>query len=244
MVKTLESFQPVEKKAVTNVIIEQIAAQVRGGELQPGDRLPSEQQLAERLGVGRSSVREAFKALEILGVIERTNEGTRITKEFPQRTLSKFLSAELVTRSLEVSDVYTARRVLQVELSVMAAQVITGEEVDRLEGLCDEMEAAAMAGSEDEYVQKDQEFHLTIAQIAGNAILERMWQLSYDLFRELRRTVPSSEKFLGESNASHRALCEAFRKKDPALVRRTVEGSMKLGERHITEKMKDLAPGE
>ena len=71
-------FKPINKTTVPNEIVEQMISMVRSGSLKPGEKLPSERQLAENLTVGRSSVREAMKALEALRLIHRTNEGTII----------------------------------------------------------------------------------------------------------------------------------------------------------------------
>ncbi|KUK40451.1 MAG: GntR domain protein, partial [Clostridia bacterium 62_21] len=89
-------FRPIKKKKTYEEIIEQVKRMIAEGVLQPGDRLISERELADKLEVGRSAVREAFRALEAMGVVEvRPGEGTFI-REVDVGTIIETLGMVLV----------------------------------------------------------------------------------------------------------------------------------------------------
>lgn len=231
-----KGFRKVEKKSISNEIIEQFAEMLRTGGLHPGDRIPSEHDLVELLDVGRSSVREALKALEILGVVVRTNSGTIISEEFPTNSFSKFLSAEILYRRLQVADVYQTRRVLEVELAVLALRHVTPDDIDFMRFRCLDMELLA-ADQVTEYAQIDREFHAHISALGGNEILTHMWEISYDLFIELRLSVPVSDEFLQVSNLRHRLLVDALEQADEDILRKTMRASLDLGETDIAREL-------
>lgn len=228
-------FSRVEKRAVTNAIIDQVASQVRAGQLGPGDRLPTEHQLVEIFGVSRSSVREALKALEVLGIVERAQDGSRIRAEFPLDTLSHFLSSELIIQRLEVANVYQARRILEVELGALATRNVTDDDLEVVEALLVEMERC---GPQEvaRYREIDRTFHQSIGQLAGNPILIRMWEVAYDLYSRLRFSVPAPQS-LEVSNARHRRLFAALASRDEARMRATVQELLVLGEQELTQRM-------
>jgi GntR family transcriptional repressor for pyruvate dehydrogenase complex len=226
-------FNRIGKKTLTNEIIDQIVERLRSDDLHPGDRLPSELELSEQLGVGRSSVREALKALEVLGIVSRSNDGNRISNEFPLDTVSQLLAADFVTQRLEVEHVYGARRVLETHLCELAAKSVTPDDTQLLLSLCDEMEALDQTQIL-QYAELDRTFHRTICSLCGNPILTRMWELTYDLYVKLRLSVEITNDFLAVSNERHRRIVRALADRDPVFIRSTIEELHTLGQRDIT----------
>lgn len=225
-------MRKVEKRAVADEIIEQLLTLVRSGKLKSGDRLPSEMDLMAAFGVGRSSVREALKALEYTGVIEKTTGGAVVSGTFPSTPMSYLLSADKVVRSLQVAKLYEARRVLEVELAVLAMPNVGEEDIREMRDLCGAMEQLD-TGSMDDYMQLDRRLHQAICNLSGNPLLARMWEISYDMFIDMRLSVPVSEDFLWTSNERHRLLVNALAQSDAQKLRDTVSGSLALGEEDL-----------
>jgi GntR family transcriptional repressor for pyruvate dehydrogenase complex len=156
--------------ALTDSAIEQIRGLVRSGKLPPGSRLPPEQELAAQLGLSRSSMREAVKALEQVRVLDvRRGDGTYVTSLEPKLLLEGFgLAVDLMQdhSTLEVAEV---RRLLEPLATGLASERITPEHLEELAGHLGEM---ARAGDDVErQVHFDAEFHSTVFAATGNDTL-------------------------------------------------------------------------
>jgi GntR family transcriptional regulator, transcriptional repressor for pyruvate dehydrogenase complex len=232
-------FRRIERKSVVDEIIDQIVHLIRSGSLGPGSRLPSEMDLVERLGVGRSSVREALKALEILGVVQRSNGGTIIAEGFGLASVSRLISANLVQPRLRVAEVYEARRILEVELGVLALRNADAADVAILRDLTERMERLS-ADDIVEYAGVDREFHSYIASLAGNEVLSRMWEIAYALFLEIRLSVKVTPEFIAASNQRHALLVDAIELADAAGLRATLIDSLKIGQRDLEDGLSNL----
>ena len=155
--------------ALTDEAIEKIKQMIVTGELRPGDRLPPEMALSERLGLSRSSLREAVKALEVVRVLDvRRGDGTYVTSLEPSLLLEATSFIIDIHDSMALLDVFEVRRILEPSAVALAAPRITDAEIVELRRQLSEV------GSDtpiDELVQHDLEFHHTIATSAGNAYL-------------------------------------------------------------------------
>lgn len=227
-------FERVDKKTVSNAVIEQVVEMIRSGKLGPGDQLPTEHKLSEVLGVGRSSVREALKALEVLRIIRRDNEGSFVSEEYPLDALSQLLGTDLLLRQLDAKHVYQARRILELELGAIAADNVTGQDLAKLEDLCVRMERTPL-GDIDLYVKLDRQFHTRISEVAGNPVLQRMWEIAYSMFLSMRQRAGLSREDFIISNERHRKLVQALAQRDPQAVRSTIEDTLQIGERSLVE---------
>jgi len=155
--------------AVTDEAIEKIKAMIVAGDLRPGDRLPREADLAERLGLSRNSLREAVKALSLIRVLDvRQGDGTYVTSLAPQLLLDALNFIVDFHRDDTVLEFFEVRRILEPAATALAAQRMTDDDVHALRkvlaGLSDD------AGI-DELVANDLEFHHRIAAGSGNALL-------------------------------------------------------------------------
>ena len=160
--------------AVTDEAIEKIKAMILSGELKPGDRLPVEKTLAQRLGLSRNSLREAIRALSVLRVLEtRQGAGTFVT------SLAPGLVLEAVSFIVNFHDPRTAidflevRRILEAEAAARAANRISPGEIEELRDLNDRIRSIANDGPVDteRLVHVDRQFHARIAAASGNLAL-------------------------------------------------------------------------
>ncbi len=229
-------FTRVDKTTVSDTVIDQIIDLIRSGKLKAGERLPSEYGLVELLGVGRSSVREALKALEALGLVTRRKEGSYVSEDFSMPVLTRTLSLGLLTQELEIRHLYQARRLLETHLGALAAENITDDDLDELDALC-----AAMEQTPDDqiaqHVRLDRELHRTVAELAGNPVLTRLWEVAFEVLFEVRQRIPFTSDNIRHSDGRHRLLMAALRSRDPAEVRRTITETLETGERNLVARL-------
>ena len=155
--------------AVTDRAISTIRAMIISGELKPGQRLPPEKELSERLGLSRNSLREAVKSLEIIRVLDvRRGDGTYVTSLEPQLLLEAMAFVADLHQDASVIEILAVRRVLEPHAAGIAAQLITEEQ---LEALRRSLQHAETTTSVPELVEHDLEFHRMITAAAGNAYL-------------------------------------------------------------------------
>ena len=157
------------RETISTEIARRLLTYLLAGEIQPGERLPSERRLAEVLGVGRSIVREALKSLTLLGLIDvRQGDGTYL-----RGTESTFLpqSVEwgLLLGQKRTRDLVEARRHLEEILAGLAAERRDDADLRELHHLLDEMEASG--GDPDRFVAADVAFHLRVTEAAHNETL-------------------------------------------------------------------------
>ena len=152
-------------------VIEHIESRLLSGDLVPGDRLSGERALSAELGVGRSSVREALRVLEVLGLI-RTATGSGPTSgaiivATPQGGMSALMRLQVAAHGFPVADIVSTR--LIIETAVAAAIISDGGDVTEARTLLEAMDNDALTPSE--FLALDAAFHLALATAAGNQVL-------------------------------------------------------------------------
>lgn len=161
-------FKPIKSTRVYEQVIAQIQEMIIDGTLKKGDKLPSERYLAEQLNVSRTSIREAIRALDIIGLIEsRQGEGNFIKDNF-ENCLFEPLSVMFMLNQSTPEEILELRKTIEVEAAVLAAKKITDEQVEELIDLVEQLK-----NSQDEKasVKVDKEFHYKIVQATDNFLL-------------------------------------------------------------------------
>src|SRR5690242_5977561 len=126
--------------ALTDEAIEKIKEMIVSGDLRPGDRLPKEADLAERLGLSRNSLREAVKALSLINVLDvRQGDGTYVTSLEPRLLLDAMTFVVEFHRDDTVLEFFEVRRILEPAATAMAALAMTDRQVADLRALPDEL---------------------------------------------------------------------------------------------------------
>lgn len=151
-------------------VLSHVEARLRSGELGPGDRLPSERELAVQLGVGRSSVREALRVLEVMGVLHTaTGSGPRagaVITTSAGSGLAQVLGLQAAAQAYSFDDVVAARLVL--ETAVVGELGASASAPDAASTLLDVMDDATLTS--DEFLALDARFHAILAEATGNAV--------------------------------------------------------------------------
>lgn len=207
--------------ALTDQAIEKIKQMVLLGELQPGDRLPPEKELSGRLGLSRSSLREAVKALELIRVLDvRRGDGTYVTSLSPDILLGAMSFVADVQQDSSLLEVFAVRRILEPEAAAMAARRATPADAAQLRSLLTEVGPQT---SVDDLVAHDLVFHRSLGRLSGNAYLTGL--LDSLSSRTLRARVwrgLMEEGAVERTLAEHRAIVEALEIGDAELVRAVV----------------------
>src|SRR3954469_14486190 len=194
---------------------------ITSGDLGPGDRLPPEKELSERLGLSRNSMREAVKALEVIRVLDvRRGDGTYVTSLEPRLLLEAMSFVVDLHGDASILELFAVRRILERAAAGMAAARVTPEEVDRLrEFLGSVDESSDVEG----LVAHDLEFHRTIAESSGNTYLATLLDsLSTATVRARIWRGLTQENAVARTLAEHSAIVEALAQHDVELAQALV----------------------
>lgn len=154
-------------------VLEHVESRLVSGDLSPGDRLPAERALSAELGVGRSSVREALRVLEVLGLI-RTHAGSgpnagAIIISTPGGGMSALMRLQVAARGFPVADIVRTRLILETSVAGDLADAAPGPDLSAAEGLLGAMDSADLTPPE--FLALDAAFHLALAEASGNQVI-------------------------------------------------------------------------
>jgi GntR family transcriptional repressor for pyruvate dehydrogenase complex len=211
LMKKRSMWEPVSLRgAIYSRIVTQIERLIDEQRLKPGDRLPAERDLARMLGVSRPSLREAMKTLEAVGRIKvKHGTGVWIQPPDPLRRLS-------ADHDVGLSDLFAMRKVLEIPAAGWAAKSARPEDVQLLQDL---LNSLAKAQETAEMQRLDIEFHLRIAELAGNRFLLQTMGILHQMLREgmeTTLTIPGRHRL---SMAEHQRIVDALKRRDVARAR-------------------------
>ncbi|MFI6348486.1 FadR/GntR family transcriptional regulator [Streptomyces sp. NPDC050560] len=207
-----------QKGTVTQRAIDQIKAMIAEGRLQPGERLPTERDLAAGIGISRSSMREAIRALTVLGVLEaRHGSGIYVTRLEAGDLLETFGVVADLSRGPRLVELLEVRRILESNVTALAAARITPEELAEVAA-----QLAAMKATEDpeEILHHDLAFHRVIANAAGNETMAAILEgLSSRTFRARVWRGYQQEGAFERTRREHDRIYGALSARDPEAAR-------------------------
>lgn len=207
-------FGPLRHAPAYRALSESIESKILGGELAPGDPLPTEQELAESFGVNRSTVREAIRLLEQEGLLVRA-AGRRLQVALPGLgDLAPRAMRALVLEAVSFRELWEVGMTLEPRAARLAAEHATADDVAALDENLERTGRVMDSGKS--YVELDSQFHAIVARAAGNRVLmlarEPVSLLLAPTLEQLRRRLPQA----GERNLeAHRRIVDAIRRSDP-----------------------------
>jgi len=222
-------FKPVESRRLYQQIADQIRELIERGGFEAGTRLPPERDLAQQLGVSRPSLREALIALDVEGRVEvRSGSGVFVSAARPEPVARK-----TPAMGESPSQLMEARSVIEGELVVLACARTSDELLARLRGILTEMAAAIERRRA--RVDLDRDFHLTLAEMSGNAVLAR---LVGDLFDERHSPISAKISSRFENTRTwktalqeHEAILEAVEARDPIAAQAAMRAHLQASAR-------------
>jgi GntR family transcriptional repressor for pyruvate dehydrogenase complex len=211
---------PVKSTRIYEEIVRQIKTMITEGRLKSGDQLPPERDLAEKFLVSRTSVREALRALESVGLIDiRPGEGTFV-REVSVDSLVEPLALILLSQREMIGELFEARRLLEPTIAGLAASRATPEEMGEMERLLDEQAHAIASGHTG--LAQDAAFHAAIATAAHNRAITRVVHAVMDLLAQSREEAISTPGRPTRSHEDHRRILDAIRARDSAAAGRAM----------------------
>jgi len=203
--------------ALTDEAIAQIKEMIVSGALKPGDRLPKENELAEQLGLSRSSLREAVRALSLIRVLDvRQGDGTYVSTLEPGLLLEAMKFVLDLHHDDTVLAIIEARRIIEPIVTGMAAARITDDGILELRTL---LASVTNASSDVEFLAMDLEFHARIAGHCGNTILCSILSgVSAPTTRARIWRLITQENALERTLWEHRMICDALEARRPDLA--------------------------
>jgi GntR family transcriptional repressor for pyruvate dehydrogenase complex len=215
---------PIERTTLAESAFGRLVSYVVTGEWKAGARIPPERELCRQLGIARTSLREALKAMELVGMLDsRVGDGTFVCprSEFLARPLLWAFTAE--DRG-ELRDIMEARMLLERDVAGLAAERGTDQEIARIGAAVDQL--VQCVGDNASTLDADMAFHLAIAAAAHNSVLENAVQLLRNLMRQwiyLKLLLPDVP---GSVLRQHQAIYSAIRT-------RNVEGARAAMMEHL-----------
>ncbi|SDE32207.1 FadR/GntR family transcriptional regulator [Limimaricola pyoseonensis] len=221
-------FQPIHPEKLSQGVVRQIEELVLRGILRPGDRLPPERELAERLGVSRPSLREALAELQTRGLVETRAGAGVFVSDVIGSAFSPALVRLFASHDEAVSDMVAFRRDIEGLAAERAARLGSESDLAVIDAVFRKMEAAQAkpAGDAEAEARLDAEFHLAIVEAGHNVVMLHMMRSIYDLLREgvfYNRQVMFRQRTTRASLIEqHRAINDALQARDAEAARAAV----------------------
>lgn len=220
-------LEPVKKIRLYESIVQQIQQLIKNGELIPGQKLPPERSLAEELNVSRTSIREALRALEMMGYLESkvgVGGGTYI-KEISLNNIISPFSQVLLQNDEFIVELLEVRLFLELEVSRLAAIRRTDEDLEQMRAAVEQMEAEINKGNSG--LHGDNKFHEALAIASNNRVLQQFLFMCGDLLEVEREEhlTDNKEEAIKALN-QHKELIVAIEKGDD-------EAAQKIMSSHI-----------
>jgi GntR family transcriptional regulator, transcriptional repressor for pyruvate dehydrogenase complex len=213
------AYQPIERQKIYELIAGQLLRRIGERHLQPGDPLPTERELTQAFGAGRSSVREALRMLESKGVIEDVGNGSFVVSGYAN-PMNASLQLLLELDQATMRDVYELRLILECEAAALAAERHGDVHLAVMDEAIEEMRLALADGDDgDRYIDADLRFHVAIADATRNGVILH----SMGALREvIRRALISIFRIPGSPERSldqHSAIRAAIAARDATRAR-------------------------
>lgn len=226
----------LKNKKVYETVIDQFKEMIISGELKKGDRLPPERDLVDTLHVSRTSIREALRALQIIGLVECRQGGGNFIRESFEDNLIEPLSLMFVLQNSRNLELLELRRSIEVQMAALAAEKITDLELLELEGILKGMKSDP---DEAESVRLDADFHYLIARASGNRLMESILRAVSSLMdtfiKETREEILSNPENDGKIVGTHEDIVIALRAHDPAAASGAMERHLDFVQRNMKQ---------
>jgi GntR family transcriptional regulator, transcriptional repressor for pyruvate dehydrogenase complex len=213
-------IEPVKSTRIYEEIVRQVKQLIAEGKLKSGDQLPPERDLAEKFLVSRTSVREALRALESVGLIEiRPGEGTFV-REISVDALVEPLALVLLSQRAMIEELFEARRLLEPAIAGLAARRATKDEIQEMERILDAQAQEIKRGNTG--LAQDAAFHAAIGTAAHNRAITRIVHAVMDLLAQSREESLGTPGRPTRSHEDHRRILAGIGAGDAAAAERAM----------------------
>lgn len=228
------AFETIRKNRVHEEVARQLE-QLILRKLRPGDKLPPERELASQLGVSRSSIRDAIRKLELIGLVEPRQGAGTVVRELSPDTLAAPLASVITHKRQMVSELLDFRKMLEPPLAGRAAGRATAGEVAEMEEILRRQERKLEEG--ELAVEEDTEFHYSIATASGNTVVLKILDVVMDMLRETRSRSLQTEGRPQKSLAGHRRILSAIKRHDSQAAENAMRQHIRDVEKMVENKL-------
>jgi GntR family transcriptional repressor for pyruvate dehydrogenase complex len=222
-------FHPVQRVRAAQAVVEQIRDLLAQGRVKVGDRLPAERNLADLLGVGRSTIREGLRIMESLGMIAvRPGDGTYLTDPAVPQAVG-LPGGGLLNAWRTRQDLFELRMVLEPGLAALAARRASPEDLIKMHAILAAQRGALERGESG--MEEDVAFHCLIAEVTGNAPLIEIMRGLTHLLRETRNPALRENGRPHRSLQQNQAILAAIEGRNPDLAMRRMFAHIRSIER-------------
>jgi GntR family transcriptional repressor for pyruvate dehydrogenase complex len=208
------------------------------GRLHPGSKLPPERELARQFGVNRASVRQALKALDVMGIVhQRVGDGTYLTHD-ASTTLRAPLDFLILVDGVSIQELFEARRIVEPELAARAAKRRSEKDLEALQAALDAMKTALENADIEELAENDLRFHEVIWQASGNRVCQRMFSSLQRIMSQSLRVTTSLRSDSAPLSA-HEAMYYAINEGNSIKARQLMMDHLAEGENTIQKSAGD-----
>jgi len=235
-------FEPVQQEKLSHGVIRQIEGLILRGVLRPGERLPSEREMSERMGVSRPSLREALADLQDRGLLSsRAGAGVYVADVLGS-AFSPALVTLFATDNEAVFDYISFRRDMEGLAAERAARLASDTDLKVINTIFEKMEAAHKKRNPADEAQLDADFHLSIIEASHNIIMLHMMRSMYELLREgvfYNRSIMFKQRMTRDTLLDqHRVINTALQSRDPDGARRAIEAHLSFVEAALSDQQK------
>ena len=227
-------FSPIRSRKLSDAVYRQLVSLISSGELKPGDKIPSERELAADMGISRQSIREALNRAEVMRLIEvRQGEGSFILSSVNE-SLKPPLSLIMEKEVERIFDFLEIRKLVEGWCAEKAAVEATADELENMQEILDKMKK--VAAKDKQWEAMDLALHLSFAKATHNVIAVHIMEALKSNFRpffKFAKSMPSSER-IDVLWQHHYEIFSAIKQKDPVTAKKKVIAHLNF----IEEKLK------
>jgi len=210
-----EENEKFHTKPVSDRVADYLITKIRNKDFQPGEKLPSEDDLAEKLGVSRVAIRESLQKLQVAGIIEKQHgRGSYVNENFSLKILENIIPLILTTADAKILELLEARRFIEIGTAGMAAEKAVNDQCVEIRKLLDDMVQARESNEVEKFSELDLEFHLRIAELSENEVLYTLLRILKELIIEQLHVILEVPGRADMSLKMHKSICEAIENGD------------------------------
>lgn len=217
------------RETITETIARQLNRLIAAEQWKPGERLPSESELARRFQAGRSAIREALKSLAVAGLVSvRRGKGTFVNSR------SDFLVGRMslgLEPSVDLQALIEARALIEVEIAGLAAERGRSDEIQSIETYVSHMANAIRIGCLNEFLEQDAGFHFAIARASRNPLLSQCVTLIRNSMQEWISLAVDRPEIASEALQQHKSILRAIKRHRPTAARNAMRRHLAVAAR-------------
>lgn len=229
------AFQPIKTKRTFEEIVELLKERIFSGEYQPGDRLPTERDLAQMVQVSRSAVREAYHALELFGIVEirKGIDGGTFIKEPNHLSITQSINDLIRLQRISLDELMETRMVLEKDLAALAIRRTTPNDFKKLEACIAKSNEVLKQGLPAH--KENIKFHLCLAEISRNKLLLMLYSSVMDLFNMVLKSAGADYEMSKVIAKEHQEIIRLLKKGDLKNLLVFLDGHIRGSNQRILE---------